>query len=158
LLLTTTHWMLEGETEYPYAERKRLAQLLRQGKGDLAFRDLSETASRLTVPQLQRLSRDFPLLGYVAQWRDLFALGARYPEMASMGGARLNPEVVVALRRAGGDPARDYLANAPVTAVRLIEQHRGGRITGFRWLSLQLLAEERVVAEWNALLPSRQQN
>jgi hypothetical protein len=83
LLLTYPSWFHEEALTVPWALVKKLRQAEKAGGGLLSLDDLAQTAAQLDVPRLQRLAEEFPVMNNVAYQRDLFALMALSPGVAS---------------------------------------------------------------------------
>jgi hypothetical protein len=144
LLLSHNAWLVRGEGDpVPWALMKRLRQAEIAGGGLLPLKDITATARQLTAEQLQRLADEFPVMGNIASYRDLFSLMDHSPSFAkrllSPQGIRLSEALTVLENRLPQEIDRSRIA-----AVRLaITERRGGeKPRTYRSFMFQALSPE----------------
>lgn len=103
LLLTYPTWFQEQSStaQIPWLLIKQFRQTETKDKGLFSIEDLARLCSRLSAPQMQRLSREFPGLANTYAWQELLSQISRYPvwgqRLLSPKGAKLDDEAVFAV-------------------------------------------------------------
>ena len=142
LLVRSISWMMEEDTNAPYATRKQLRKAKREEHGFVPLTDLARAADSLTAAQLRGLADEFPEMERAADVRDLIALCHRRPELASDSGLHLSPDVLMMLRGVAPLSGNPYLEEGQATAIRLILQKIGNVDPPARAIVLQILTTD----------------
>jgi hypothetical protein len=139
ILIANHEWFwteVEGR-RVPFAAI-RAVRAAQQLESKPAFIALSEALSKLTVPQLMQLSKDYPFVGGFRQWYDLFVLSTRNRNVRSGLVSQRGSSAATILSLLPESELARTLQSGEAAAVRITES--SDPMQGWRRLMVEMLS------------------